>query len=179
MQNESLAKQRPKNMRNALAHSNGKCERKVSHVLQAVFGSINSIANVENIKKALLHQMPTAKTQMQSLTLPKGIDNVHFGLKLEFTSIYENFEKFLENGWLSSWRRSNENDFGSFWRQVDWWKTWEHSLQIEMLRKLRKISWILSTQIKIGGTWNMQNIFLLVDQDSIFWKLVPTVTYKL
>ena len=98
MQNESLAKQRPKNMRNALAHSNGKCERKVSHVLQAVFGSINSIANVENIKKALLHQMPTAKTQMQSLTLPKGIDNVHFGLKLEFTSIYENFEKFLENG---------------------------------------------------------------------------------
>jgi hypothetical protein len=27
-------------------------------VLQAVFGSINSIANVENIKKALLHQMP-------------------------------------------------------------------------------------------------------------------------
>jgi hypothetical protein len=26
-------------------------------VLQAVFGSINSIANVENIKKALLHQM--------------------------------------------------------------------------------------------------------------------------
>ena len=30
MQNESLAKQRPKNMRNALAHSNGKCERKVS-----------------------------------------------------------------------------------------------------------------------------------------------------
>jgi len=75
----------------------------------------------------------------QSLTLPKGIDNVHFGLKLEFTSIYENFEKFLENGWLSSWRRSIFFAFGSFWRQVDWWKTWEHSLQIEMLRKLREI----------------------------------------
>jgi hypothetical protein len=33
-------------------------ESQKHHVLQAVFGSINSIANVENIKKALLHQMP-------------------------------------------------------------------------------------------------------------------------
>jgi len=81
-----------------------------------------------------------------TLDLPKGLDNVHFGLKLEFTSIYENFEKFLENGWLSSWRRSNSEMFGTFESQVDWWKTWEHSLQIEMLRNLENLEFLTTTK---------------------------------
>ena len=36
-------------------------------MLQAVFGSINSIANVENIKKALLHQMPVSSQHKESV----------------------------------------------------------------------------------------------------------------
>jgi hypothetical protein len=48
MQNESLAKQRPKNMRNALAHSNGKCERKVSQSWPQITFSANFEKFLEN-----------------------------------------------------------------------------------------------------------------------------------
>jgi len=64
MQNESLAKQRPKNMRNALAHSNGKCERKVSPAM--LFGWCQSLVKPRRFWSVCIWPSCQPKAKMQT-----------------------------------------------------------------------------------------------------------------
>ena len=91
--NESLAKQRPKNMRPS-KHS-----------------CVKTVCRLDN--SAVDTKVPTHPSRQFREISRKWMTLAYFNLK----------KKHL--GWK--------------WRQVTWWKTWEHSLQIEMLRKIARI----------------------------------------
>ena len=109
-----------------------------------------------------------------TLDLPKGIDGDHKVNSRQFREI--------SRKWMTlAYFNLKKKHLGWKWRQVTWWKTWEFSLQIEILRKItrHKCKFRVNSQIlgKLSILW-AQILFEFVRNSAFYFWSFPKSKFR-
>ena len=176
-----MAKQRPKNMRNALAHSNGKCERKVSPAL--LFGWCWSSwlisSTLDTLSFSYFCKISRNFSKMKDFGLLQ-LEEKAFGLEMKTSHLMRNLGIFIAN-------RNFTQISANITKPKVWMSPLDSKLKACANSDLQTVNaqdtpmppprkW-MKCALGIEGTissWKCSKMLTWGQE-----KLVPTVTYKL